>query len=391
MSLYAPPAVVCSLLVPGVMDTTKPHILVVDDEMGPRESLKVILNPHYTVHVAERGGQALELLGKFPVDLVTLDLKMPGLSGINVLEKIKQYDPDIEAIIITGYGSLDTAIEGLRLGAFDYISKPFDVNHILALVKRGLERRNAKAKLRQVKADFLSNVSHELRTPLSVVVGFVYLLLNQVIGKLTEEQQRVLETVYRNSEELLELIDNVLWITSLNAGDAAATVEKFDARDVVQEVIKRYERPLREKGLMLSVNLPSHEVPFFSDRGKVERIFQNVFNNAIKFTQQGEISIKLQESADHASLDYEVSDTGIGIEKNKIDAIFEPFHQTDVSGHRSFSGLGLGLTVARRMAEILGGKLEVTSKPNVGTRVIMRFPSHFGAVAPVAVEQRRYG
>ncbi len=373
------------------METSKPHILVVDDEMGPRESLKVILNPHYTVHVAERGGQALELLNKFPVDLVTLDLKMPGLSGISVLEKIKQHDPDIEAIIITGYGSLDTAIEGLRLGAFDYISKPFDVNHILALVKRGLERRNAKAKLRQVKADFLSNVSHELRTPLSVVVGFVYLLLNQVIGKLTEEQQKVLETVYRNSEELLELIDNVLWITSLNAGDAAATVEKFDARDVVDEVIKRYERPLREKGLILTVNSPSQEMPFFSDRAKVARIFQNVFNNAIKFTPQGEISIRVQPSTDQASLEFEVSDTGIGIEKNKVDSIFEPFHQADVSVHRSFSGLGLGLTVARRMAEILGGKLEVTSKPNVGTRVIMRFPSHLGAVTPIALEQRRYG
>src|SRR6516165_6098971 len=237
------------------MDNSKPNILVVDDEMGPRESLKMILNPYYNVHTADRGTQALELLKKVPVDLVTLDLKMPGFSGINVLEKVKQHDPDIEAIIITGYGSLDTAIEGLRLGAFDYISKPFDVNHILSLVRRGLERRNAKARLRQVKSDFLSNISHELRTPMSVVVGFIYLILNQVIGKLSEEQQKVLETVYRNSEELLELIDNVLWMTSLNAGDAAATIEKFDGREVVRETVKRYERILREKGLGLSVEI----------------------------------------------------------------------------------------------------------------------------------------
>jgi signal transduction histidine kinase len=388
---YTPWAVAYYLLVLGRMDNNKPHILVVDDEMGPRESLKMILNPHYTVHIAERGGQAIELLGKFPIDLVTLDLKMPGFSGINVLEKVKQYDPDIEAIIITGYGSLDTAIEGLRLGAFDYISKPFDVHHILALVKRGLERRNAKSRLRQVKADFLSNVSHELRTPLSVVVGFVYLLLNQVIGKLTEEQQRVLETVYRNSEDLLELIDNVLWITSLNAGDAAATVERFDARDVVSDVTKRYEKSVREKGLALKVDLPDRAMPMVSDRGKVERIFQNVFNNAVKFTSEGEVSIKAQPSVDHGGIEFEVSDTGIGIEKNKMDSIFEPFHQADASIHRSFSGLGLGLTVARRMAEVLGGKLEVTSKPNVGTRVVINFPSQGAVAAPLAVEQRRYG
>src|SRR6266478_8573891 len=254
-----------------VMDINKPNILVVDDEMGPRESLKMILNPYYNVHTADRGAQAVEMLKQVPVDLVTVDLKMPGFSGINVLEKVKQYDPDIEAIIITGYGSLDTAIEGLRLGAFDYISKPFDVNHILSLVRRGLDRRTAKARLRQVKSDFLSNISHELRTPLSVVVGFVYLLLNQVVGKLSDEQQKVLETVYRNSEELLELIDNVLWMTSLNAGDAAATIEKFDGREVVRETVKRYERILREKGLGLSVEIDDAGMSIISDRSKVER------------------------------------------------------------------------------------------------------------------------
>ena len=373
------------------MDATKPHILVVDDEMGPRESLKMILNPYYTVHVAERGGQAVEMLGKFPVDLVTLDLKMPGLSGIHVLEKLKEYDPDIEAIIITGYGSLDTAIEGLRLGAFDYISKPFDVNHILSLVRRGLERRSAKSKLRQVKSDFLSNVSHELRTPLSVVVGFVYLLLNQVIGKLSEEQQKVLETVYRNSEELLELIDNVLWMTSLNAGDATATIEKFDGREVVREAVKRYERILREKGLTLSVEMADTGMSIVSDRSKVERIFQNVLNNAIKFTPQGEIRIKARPAADHSSIEFDVTDTGIGIEKNKMDSIFEPFQQVDTSSHRPFSGLGLGLTVARRMAELIGGMLEISSEAGKGTRVLMKLPSQASAAVSLLTDQRKYG
>jgi signal transduction histidine kinase len=373
------------------MDAGKAHILVVDDEMGPRESLKMILHPYYNVHTAERGAQAVEMLKQIPVDLVTVDLKMPGFSGINVLEKVKQYDPDIEAIIITGYGSLDTAIEGLRLGAFDYISKPFDVNHILALVRRGLDRRTAKARLRQVKSDFLSNVSHELRTPLSVVVGFVYLLLNQVIGKLSEEQQKVLETVYRNSEELLELIDNVLWMTSLNAGDTSATIEKFDAREIVNETAKRYEKTIRDKGLKLNVQLADSDISIVSDRAKVERVFQNVFNNAVKFTSEGEVTVKAQLTVDRKSVEFEITDTGTGIEESKIDSIFEPFHQADNSAQRAYSGLGLGLTVARRMAELVGGKLEVSSKPRVGTRVTMRFPSQPNAATQVSAEQRKYG
>jgi len=373
------------------MEATKPHVLVVDDEMGPRESLKMILNPYYTVHVAERGGQALELLNQYPVDLVTLDLKMPGLTGINVLDKVKQHDPDIEAIIITGYGSLDTAIEGLRLGAFDYISKPFDVNHILALVRRGLERRGAKAKLRQVKSDFLCNISHELRTPLSVVTGFVYLLLNQVVGKLSEEQQKVLETVYRNSEELLELIDNVLWMTSLNAGDQTPTLEQFDARVIVNEATRRYDRALREKQLRLKVEMADREMPIVSDRSKMERIFQNILNNAIKFTAHGEIVIRAQPTFDRCGIEFEIKDTGIGIEKSKIASIFEPFQQVDMSLQRSFAGLGLGLTVAGRMANLVDGTIEITSELGVGTRAKLTFPSQAKPMASLPVEHRRCG
>jgi len=373
------------------MDAHKSHILIVDDEMGPRESLKLILHPYYNVHVADRGARAFEILKQYPIDLVTLDLKMPGLTGINVLEKVKQHDPDIEAIIITGYGSLDTAIEGLRLGAFDYISKPFDVNHVLALVRRGLERRRAKAKLREVKADFLSNVSHELRTPLSVVVGFVYLLLNQVIGKLTEEQQKVLETVYRNSEELLELIDNVLWMTSLNAGDSDAIVAQFDIRDVIDQTAKRYERIMREKGLTLTVEGCSSGLGVVNDRSKVERIVQNIFSNAVKFTSSGGIRVTARRS-EAGAVELEISDTGMGIDQSKLDSIFEPFHQIDSSIHRSFSGLGLGLTVARRMAELIGGSIELSSEPGVGTRVVVRVPSKAQAgAAALALEQRHYG
>jgi len=322
------------------MDATKPHILIVDDEIGPRESLKMILNPYYNVHIAERGAQAVEMLKQIPIDLVTVDLKMPGFSGINVLEKVKQHDPDIEAIIITGYGSLDTAIEGLRLGAFDYISKPFDVNHILALVRRGLDRRNAKSRLKQVKSDFLSNISHELRTPLSVVVGFVYLLLNQVIGKLSEDQQKVLETVYRNSEELLELIDNVLWMTSLNAGDANATIGKFDVREVVNETVKRYEKSIRDKGLTLHVELVEGDLSIVSDRAKVERIFQNVFNNAVKFTAEGGIIVKARQSENRtASVASGVARTGRFRRSSSKNARGSSDIQRRTSGQRSAAGV----------------------------------------------------
>jgi signal transduction histidine kinase len=352
----------------------KANILVVDDEMGPRESMRMILSPHYNVYVAESGARAIELLVQNVFDLVTLDLKMPGMPGIKVLEKIKEHDQDIEAIIVTGYGSMDTAVEGLRLGAFDYISKPFDVNHILALVKRALERRQAKLRLRQLKSDFLSNVSHELRTPVSVVVGFVYLLLNQVIGKLTDEQQRVLEKVYRNSEELLELIDNVLCMTSINSGESTVLNEEFELVSTVRDVLQRYEKLLAAKEVKLSVQSPER-IAIISDRGKVERIFQNLLNNAVKFTSQGEITIKLRELSERKTVRLEISDTGIGIERDQIESMFEAFKQMDSSTRREFSGLGLGLTVARRLTDLIGGTLELQSRLGVGTHAFLTLPN----------------
>ncbi len=356
------------------MDENRPHILIVDDEIGPRESLKIILNPYYNVHIADRGAEAMEMLQKFPVDLVTLDLQMPGMTGITVLEKVKQHDPDIEAIIITGYGSLDTALEGLRLGAFDYIAKPFDVHNILTLVERGLERRRSRTRLKKIRSDFVSNVSHELRTPLSVVVGFVQLLLNQVLGKLTEEQQKVLETVYRNSEELLDLIDNVLWMTSLDAGDEEEAIQNFDVKDIVKETVQRHEGAIEEKKLALTIELPDTPLRITGDRLKVERIIQNVISNAVKFTNKGSIAVAARQSADKSAVELEVRDTGVGIEKSQLASIFEPFQQVEGAVVRSCSGLGLGLTVGNRLAKLLEGSLVIESEPGVGTTAKMKFP-----------------
>ncbi len=350
------------------------NVLVVDDELGPRESLKMILKPYYNVYTAERGVEAIEMLGQVPVDLVTVDLKMPGIPGIKVLEKIKQHDPDIEAIIITGYGSMDTAVEGLRLGAFDYIAKPFDVNQVLKLIRSALERRNARRKIKELKSEFLANISHELRTPLSVVIGFVYLLLDQVVGSLTYEQKRFLEKVYKNSEELLLLIDNALCLTSLSAGDLCLTEEEFDIGMVIRNVAKPYEQILEAKEVRLSIDMPGQEMRIISDLSKMTGIFQNLFHNAVKFTQHGEVTVRASRSIERKRIDLEIVDTGIGMPQDQVERMFQPFRQADSSSRRSFPGLGLGLAVARQLTEFIGGTLQITSQPQVGTHVFLSLP-----------------
>ena len=126
----------------------KGSILVVDDELGPRESLRMILKPSYEVHTAATGQEALQFIDKEKIDLVTLDLKMPGIPGLDVLREIKKHQEDIEVIIITGYGTLAHTMEAIRYGAADFISKPFDVANIVAVVAKSIERRNLRHQMK---------------------------------------------------------------------------------------------------------------------------------------------------------------------------------------------------------------------------------------------------
>ena len=132
----------------------KGSVLVVDDEFGPRESLRMILAPVYDVHTVENGQEALNFICREKVDLVTLDLRMPGLSGIDVLREIKNFQPDIDVIIVTGYGSLTNAQEAIRFGAGDFISKPFNVSDIMAIVSKSFERRKYSLKIQ----DFMQQI-----------------------------------------------------------------------------------------------------------------------------------------------------------------------------------------------------------------------------------------
>jgi putative two-component system response regulator len=127
-----------------------PNILIVDDEIGPRESLRMILKPNYNVYAVENGYAAIQMIQQIEMDVVTLDLKMPGISGIDTLKEIRYIDPDVMVIIITGYGTLKSAIEAIRYGVFDYIPKPFNVPEILSMIDKSIQRRKLNRKVKEV-------------------------------------------------------------------------------------------------------------------------------------------------------------------------------------------------------------------------------------------------
>jgi len=359
-------------------------LLIVDDEHGPAESLRQIFKASYNVYVANSGRQALEIVRAHAIDVVTLDLRMPGMSGVEVMERIKDFDADVEVIIVTGYSSLDTAIRGLRHGAFDYISKPFDVPQICDLVRRAVARRRTNLRTKRMKEDFLANLSHELRTPLSAIIGYSTILAEELEGTVTADQRTALDRIQVNSVELLNLVEGVLFLNSIEAGEIAVNLQPFNLADTIARVVETF-RPLAEqRGLQIRTHVAGGVASAISDEEKIERVLAALIDNAIKFTPAGSVSILARRAPQPGAVEIEVSDTGIGMHRDEVMRVLQGLSQGDPSPRRRFRGLGLGLRIATRLIEILGGDLRVRSEADQGTQFIVTIPAR----APTAPNSR---
>lgn len=350
-------------------------LLIIDDERGPTESLRMIFKSSYNVFTAARAEQALDILRTTPIDVVTLDLRMPGTPGIELLERIKEHDPDIEVIIVTGYAALDTALRGLRHRVFDYVTKPFDVAHIADLVRRAVGRRHASMRMRNIKEDFLANLSHELRTPLSAIIGYGAILAEELVTLVNSEQRVALDRIQANSQELLTLIEGVLLLNSLDAGEVPLTVQPFQVAGTLRRIATRFQPLLAERGLTLTVDAGKPDLWAVSDEEKVERILTVLLENAAKFTSTGGVTLAARTGPIPGALDLEVTDTGIGMQRDEMMQALKGLAQSDTSSRRRYRGLGLGLRIATRLAEFLGGTLRIRSEAGVGTQCTLTVPA----------------
>src|SRR5262245_48215998 len=346
-------------------------LLIVDDERGPTESLRMVFKSEYDVFTAPSGNEALEILHSQPIDVVTLDLRMPGMPGAEVMEHIKRYDPDIEIIVVTGCASLESAVRGLRNRVFDYVTKPFDVPQISDLVHRAVARRRESQRARRVKDDFLANLSHELRTPLSAIIGYNSILTEELQTRLNEDQRVAFDRIQANSQKLLNLIETVLLLNSLDAGELQLTVSSFDVRETLRRVARQFAAAARQRGLGLSVEGDAAPLWVSTDEHKLERVLWALIDNAVKFTPDGSIALAAQLTPDRSTFEIYVRDTGVGIHNADIAKLVDDITPTPSLRAR---GLGLGLRMASRLTEFLGGKLRVRSEAGRGTQFTIALP-----------------
>ena len=403
------------------------RILVVDDQESIREDFRKILVPQgsesaglasarlaffgepektvsqtaFELTTASQGEQALELVAgalsegrRFAVAFV--DVRMPpGIDGVQTIKQLWQRDRDLQVVICTAYA--DYTFEQIiqELGGTDQLlilKKPFDPVEVRQLagaltekwdvVQRyrarhdDLRSANEKAQsANRAKSEFLANMSHEIRTPMNALLGYVDLLCDPSAD--AEERMRYGDTIRRSSEHLLTILDDILDISRIEASRLVINKADVSPFSLAKEVVTLLSTQASERDLALSLEVAG-QIPevIETDLVRVRQVLINLVGNAIKFTPAGGVRLVLRldenASSDHRYLCCDVIDTGIGIPADKLEEIFEPFRQVDGSSTRRYGGTGLGLTISKRLAVLMGGDVEARSALGQGSTFTLR-------------------
>ncbi|HEX6865584.1 MAG TPA: response regulator, partial [Thermoanaerobaculia bacterium] len=348
---------------------------------------------------AGTGEEALRLCDREEPSLVLLKAVLPDLDALDVCRQIKQDCGfgNTFVIMLSGETSPDEQVRSLEAGADGYLTRPVEARTLAAHVKALLRIRNTEEELRQseerqrrlvedlleanrrleeynrLKAEFVANMSHELRTPLTAIIGFVQLVQLGEGDRIPPQYARAFERILRNGKHLLALIDDVLDVAKIEAGRMRIHREHFDLAEVVQAAFGELQSLARQRSLDYRLRVEGDVPLAFSDPLRVRQIVQNLLSNAIKFTPTGSVQAELSPG-EPGWFRFVVRDTGVGIESQAMDLIFERFRQVDGSMSRVAGGAGLGLSIVRQIVELLGGRIEVESRVGEGSVFTVNLP-----------------
>ncbi|MFN2542193.1 MAG: response regulator [Chthoniobacterales bacterium] len=372
-----------------------PQVLVIDDEMGPRESLRMLLKPNYQVYTADCVDAGIKLLKEKHPDAVITDIRMPGASGIDGLRRIREIDPHVAVIMLTGFGALETAQEALRLGANDYIAKPFDAREMREVIGRNVERTrlqrtglNASEEIKELNNRLLKELAqkerlaslgqasaefvHDLGNPLTIVWGYVQLLAKKIEksekenGAKTPDSAKELQIIEQNVRLCRELL--TMW-QSYGSVEAAPR-KSISVSGITREVVKGVTAMTAQNGVKLKSNLCDDACTLQGDSTQVTRAIQNVIINAVQAASENKGTVTVSCIRKDFYVDVRVEDTGPGMTPTQISKIFDPYFTTK----QGKSGTGLGLYITKKVVEDHNGSIKVDSTPQVGSCFTIRLP-----------------
>lgn len=368
------------------MNTTVLNLWIVDDEpamcTGVQRALEEFAavfadldeEVRFQITALDSGEALMERLNHHtPPDLLLLDGKLPGIDGIEVMRLIGERGFQMLTVMITAYATLENAIRATKLGAFDFLAKPFtpaELRHAATKAAREIillsRARRLEQEKRQVRFEFLSVLAHELKSPLAAIEGYVDMLRNG------NTDPAVLDRMEVRTSGMRKLIADLLDLTAIESGRRKRDLRDIDAAEITRQVAAGFETALRSRQLELTLDLPD-SCPIQADRGEWEMLLGNLLSNAIKYNvPNGRVTIQLAREADHVRL--AVHDTGIGISAPDQAKLFAEFTRIRNSRTRGIEGSGLGLSIVSRLAALYGGTVSVSSQEGQGSTFTVTWP-----------------
>ncbi len=385
-------------------EQTQEKILIIDDEADIGTILKLHLEESgYLTEWARDGEAGLAMLMNDDFSLVLLDIRMPRISGVDVLHRVRAAGSDVAVIMMTAHGSESLAVECMRTGAQDYVAKPFDMNDLLQRVERALANRQTllvKQRLEQEKQDFVSMLSHDLKNPITAVIGSIDIMREGRLGPVNSEQAEYLESAIDSCNEVVGMIDNLLDIHRFEAGRMPMNVRPCSLQEIITAIRDRFTLLAQREEVTLTVEQDQSLPTMFIDRIALTRVIANLLGNACKFTPpNGVVRLSCRVISGKAATDMSppayasaqrpelfdqeqllcitVQDTGEGIPAEDHERIFERFAQSQPSG-RGHGGAGLGLAYCKLAVNHLGGIIWVSSTLGTGSEFVILLPCQEG-------------
>lgn len=330
-------------------------ILIIDDEdIVLKSCMRILRNDNYSIDTAYSGEEGLSKIDQEKYDLVITDLMMPGMSGMDVLRNVKERKLDLTVVIFTGYATAETAREALKMGAFDYIPKPFTPEEFRDVVQNAIKSGEGNE---TTMLDLMAIVSHELKSPVAVVHTTAQTLAKGYFGNLEPKQKEILETIIRNCQYLEDIIRSYIDLSKMELDDIEALNQKVNlVNDVIQNVLEIPEYSSNMKKMKLNTEFKIHPV-IPGDPNLLQIVVTNLVNNAIKYGRENtEIKISVYQQDNNAV--FSIYNEGVGISKEDIETkLFSKFGRLRQKGTEGVKGSGLGLYICKKIIEKHNGKL----------------------------------
>ncbi|MFP4047808.1 MAG: ATP-binding protein [Bacteroidales bacterium] len=371
----------------------KLKVLVVDDEPGICAGVKRILNKFtvsypfmdedhgFEVYEAYTGEDAIEHIKKQPPQILLLDNKLPGIQGTEVLEYVNENNRDIIVMIITSYASLELAIKSKNEGAYDFIPKPFtpqELKSSMENVTKHLFLRSMTEKLnkegKEVRFQFLSVLSHELKSPLNALDGYLNIMKERQAGEEISNYDQIIDRSLQRIKGMRNLIMDLLDLTKIQFEKKEDKLESVNLNQMTQNAIEAMKPYAIQKDVTVEVHSPE-DIYLDADPGDIEIVMNNLISNAVKYNEDnGKVDVYLSYK-DEDTIEIKVVDTGIGMNEEEINKLFNEFYRAKNEKTKQITGSGLGLPIVKKVVDLYKGDIKVSSEPGKGSTFLVYFPA----------------